>query len=142
MGSTWRGRLAAALCISERILFLPLVPDTMDKCALARPASSCSCVPSAPWTSAHSLRRADLFLGRHPQLLLTGLSLPHGKFCFPELAWDQAREQLSQSLALSRYGEHHLLGHFLKLLWDSNGIPESIWGSSLAPWCHRERQLI
>lgn len=31
MGSTWRGRLTAASCISERILFLPLVSDTIGQ---------------------------------------------------------------------------------------------------------------
>lgn len=141
VGSTWAGRLAAAPHVSERILFLPLGPDTMGKCALARPASSCSCVPSAPWTPARSPRRAHLFLREDHRLLLTGLSLTHGKFCFPELARDQARDQSAQGRARSRCGERHMLGRFLGLLWDTDGAPGPALGSHSAPWCSEGDRL-
>lgn len=61
VGSTWRGRLTAALCISEQILFLHGFLTQLGKCALGWRPSSCSCVPSAPWKRACSPRRGDLF---------------------------------------------------------------------------------
>lgn len=102
------------------------------------PASGCSCVPSAPWTRARSPRRVRLSPREASPAPVTGLSFTRGKFCFLELAWERAGKLPQAEHAVG----HHTRGHFLRLLWDSNGIPESVSGSSLASECRRKGQIV
>ncbi|KAF6104060.1 hypothetical protein HJG60_011109 [Phyllostomus discolor] len=125
--------MTAALCSSERALCLPLVPDTRGESALAA-GPSCSCAPALPgrldaWTPARSRRRPVCFCRRCPRPLLAGLPFTRRQFWSPGLAGGRAH---------SRCGAHPKAARSFKWLWGANEAPESILGSSLAFWCHRE----
>lgn len=129
------------MCISERTLFLLLVADTIGQvCTGPAGLQLQLCAPRSLEGRLAAREGASCFPGRIPSSC--GQVCRSQNFCFPELAWDGARKQLSQSLAHSRWGEHHTSSSLLRVASGLKWNPRIKFGQLLGSWCCGEGHMI